>query len=174
MFVILCSGWSDSEYFLHDFAEETAELKLQQKVFISVCFHCRRSCKAIGLVKQPDPLIRVEMLSCFPLFLPTPDKPICHPHDQLVAESANRLLSEDGSDRLWLPHEMVMPLSWHMALNLQHKWVRWIWGVKEWIIHVCPSPEAWSLDDKISFFWCFIFPPLEVVLCCEIQIFMLF
>lgn len=59
VFGILCSGSSDSGYFRHDFAEETAELKLQQKVFISVCFHCQRSCK------EPDPLIRVEMLSCF-------------------------------------------------------------------------------------------------------------
>lgn len=52
VFGILCSGSSDSGYFLHDFAEETAELKLQQKVFLSVCFHCQRTCQAARPLNQ--------------------------------------------------------------------------------------------------------------------------
>lgn len=54
----------------------------------------------VGLVKQPYPLLTVAMLSCFPPFTPRPGKLIYHPHDQLVAESANRL--QDVSAGLWI------------------------------------------------------------------------
>ena len=91
---------------------------LATAVFVMLCGGWNNSAFS-PLLKQPDSLITVETFTCFSPFTPRPDKPICHPHDQLVAESDIPLLSEHVSDGLWLPQEMVTLLSWRMAPILQ-------------------------------------------------------
>lgn len=78
----------------------------------------------------------------------------------MVAESAHRLLSKDVSAGLWLLQGMVLPLSWHMALNSQQKRGE-MNRRRRGLNYSCLFVQS---KCKSVFIWCHIFNPVNMEL----------